>query len=222
MIETLSMEPSTGGAFFKRQRRAGMSGVVVALLAFVAMIFLLVIIAAGVIFSGYNHVVQLDEQVKNAWAQIDTQLQRRYDLIPNLVETVRGYAEHEKEIFTAVAEARTRYFSASGGGSREERAEAAAGVERALSRLLMLQEKYPELKAQESFLRLQDELAGTENRLAFARKSYNDAATALNTYRRKLWGQLVAGWAGVKEAPYFNPPEAAKEAPRVTFDKPGG
>lgn len=213
-------------AFEHRGRRAvvrpaRVSGVLVALLAFLAMMLLALLIAGGMLISGYNHAVKLDEQVKNAWAQIDNQLQRRYELIPNLVETVRGYASHETEIFTAVAEARTRYFTAASEGTREARAEASAGVERALSRLLMLQEKYPELKAQEGFLRLQDELAGTENRLAYARKTYNDAVTTINTYRRKLVGQLVAAWAGVKEAPYFNPPSESKDAPKVSFEGPG-
>ena len=143
-------------------------------------------------------------------------MRRRYDLIPNLVETVKGYAAHEEEIFKAVAESRTKYFSA---GSREEKLDAAAGVERALSRLLLLRETYPELKAQANFLALQDELAGTENRIAVERKRYNDAVRELNTFCRSLLGRIYAGWAGIEPAKYFEAPEEAQAAPRVDFKK---
>jgi len=130
------------------------------------------------------------------------------------VETVKGYAAHEKEIFTEVAESRTKYFQAA---SQPERVEAANGVERALSRLLMLQEQYPELKAQTNFLALQDELAGSENRIAVERKRYNDGVRELNTFCRSLLGRMFAGWAGVKPAEYFEVPEEAKAVPKVDF-----
>jgi LemA protein len=203
------------------RRAARVSGLLVGFTAFMALLFLLLIIAGVTLIGGYNHAVRMDEQVKGAWSQVENQLQRRYDLVPNLVEAVRGFATHEREIFTDIAEARTRYFSAAQSGSREHQVEAANGLERALSRLLVLQERYPELKAQESFLRLQDELAGTENRLAYSRQQYNEAVNALNAYRRSFFGRFAAGWAGVGEAQYFDPPKAVHDAPRVSFEGEG-
>lgn len=189
------------------------------ILAFVLFLFLVcgVLVVGGCYVAGqYNYVIGLDEGVQKDWAQVENQLQRRYDLIPNLVETVRGYATHEKELFENIANARTKYFAA---GSRDERIEASAGIERALSRLLVLTETYPQLRAQESFLKLQDELAGTENRLSVERKRFNDAVAVLNRYRRSLLGQFVANWAGVRGAEYFEPPSEAREAPKVNFDR---
>ena len=128
---------------------------------------LVVALAAGsCAYQGYNQAITLDENVKQQWAQVENQLQRRYDLIPNLVETVKGIAGQEQKIFLGIAEARKAYFQTQKSGTVAEKAEAATGVEQALSRLLFLQEKYPELKSNESFLKLQDELAGTENRLS--------------------------------------------------------
>src|SRR3990172_305355 len=129
----------------------------------------------------YNKIIAMDENVKASWAQVENQLKRRYDLIPNLVETVKGYAGHEKEVFEHIADARTKYFQAKGIG---DKIEASAGLERALSRLLVLQENYPQLKANESFLKLQDSLEGTENRIAVERKRYNDDVRTLNTFSR--------------------------------------
>ncbi|NIA21754.1 MAG: LemA family protein [Anaerolineaceae bacterium] len=172
------------------------------------------LIMAGVIVSGYNKAVRLDEGVTNRWAQVENQLKRRFDLIPNLVETVKGYAKHEKGIIENVAEARTKYFQA---GSVAQKAAAAGTFERALSRLLMLQERYPDLKANESFLKLQDELAGTENRIAVERMRYNEAVRAVNTYRREFLGRFFCSWAGVQQAEYFKIPEAEKETPKVKF-----
>jgi len=175
-------------------------------------------LVVGVVMWGvgqYNHVIALDEQVKAQWAQVENQLKRRFDLIPNLVATTKGYARHEKEIFENIANARTKYFSA---GSMEKKVEAAGDFERALSRLLMLQERYPDLKANESFLKLQDSLEGTENRIAVERKRYNDAVRRLNTYRRTVVGRFVAALAGVEAAKYFETPEQEKAAPRVSFE----
>jgi LemA protein len=175
-------------------------------------------LVVGVVMWGvgqYNHVIALDEQVKAQWAQVENQLKRRFDLIPNLVATTKGYARHEKEIFENIANARTKYFSA---GSMEKKVEAAGDFERALSRLLMLQERYPELKANESFLKLQDSLEGTENRIAVERKRYNDAVRRLNTYRRTVVGRFVAALAGVEAAKYFETPEQEKAVPRVSFE----
>jgi len=194
-------------------RRYGVGGI---LLGLVVVLVIVALILGGCAYGGYNRAVRLDESVKSSWAQVENVLQRRYDLIPNLVETVKGYAAHEQEIFTAVAESRTKYFQA---GSQTEKVEAANGLERALSRLLVLNEKYPELKAQANFLALQDELAGSENRIAVERKRYNDAVRDLNTYCRGFLSRMYCGWAGVKSAEYFETPEAAKQAPKVDFGK---
>ena len=177
----------------------------------------LVALVAAVVLWGvgqYNRVVAMDEQVKSQWAQVENQLKRRFDLIPNLVETTKGYAKHEKEIFENIANARTKYFQA---GNVEQKVAAANGFERALSRLLMLQEQYPNLKANESFLKLQDSLEGTENRIAVERKRYNDAVRMLNTYRRTVVGRFIAAMAGVEAAQYFEVPESQQEVPKVKF-----
>ncbi len=162
----------------------------------------------------YNKVVAMDEQVKSQWAQVENQLKRRFDLIPNLVATTKGYAKHEKEIFENIANARTKYFKAD---SVADKVEAANGFERALSRLLMLQEQYPNLKANESFLKLQDSLEGTENRIAVERKRYNDGVRVLNTYRRTVVGRFIASLAGVEAAQYFEVPEVEQKVPKVRF-----
>ena len=177
-------------------------------------ILLLGFLFMGQIISGYNNVIKMDENVKGKWAQVENQLKRRYDLIPNLVETVKGYASHEKEVFEKIANARTQYFQAKG---VNEKVEASNQLEGALSRLLLLQERYPELKANESFLKLQDTLEGTENRIAVERKRYNDAVQDLNTYIRTFFGRFYAAFAGVSKAEYFEIPEAEKEAPKVKF-----
>lgn len=163
----------------------------------------------------YNRVVAIDEQVNGQWAQVENQLQRRFDLIPNLVETTKGYAKHEKEIFENIANARTSYFQAK---SVPEKVAAANNFESALSRLLMLQENYPNLKANESFLKLMDSLEGTENRIAVERMRYNDTVKILNTYRRTVVGRFISALAGVKSAEYFQVPEGRKEVPKVKFD----
>jgi LemA protein len=163
---------------------------------------------------GYDNVVAMDENVKGKWAQVENQLKRRYDLIPNLVETVKGYASHEKELFENIAEARTKYFQA---GSVKGKVAAANKLEGFLSRLLVLRETYPDLKANQSFLKLQDSLEGTENRIAVERKRYNDAVQMLNTYTRTFFGRFFATFAGVSSAEYYEIPEAEKEAPKVKF-----
>lgn len=162
----------------------------------------------------YNKVVSMDEQVKSQWAQVENQLKRRYDLIPNLVETVKGYAKHEKDIFENIANARTKYFQAQ---TVKDKIQASQQLEGVLSRLLMLQENFPQLKANESFLKLQDSLEGTENRIAVERKRYNDDVRALNTYRRTVFGKFFASLAGIGEATYYEIPQAEKEAPKVKF-----
>jgi len=176
------------------------------------------LIAIGVFTWGvgqYNQIVSMDEQVKSQWAQVENQLKRRYDLIPNLVETVKGYAKHEKELFENIANARTKYFQAA---TVKDKIQSSQQLEGILSRLLMLQESYPQLKANESFLKLQDSLEGTENRIAVERKRYNDDVKALNTYRRTVFGRFFASLASVNEAQYYEIPQAEKEAPKVKFD----
>jgi len=185
----------------------------------IVLIILGIIVVVGMLTVGwgigqYNGVVSMDEQVKSQWAQVDNQLKRRYDLIPNLVETVKGYATHEKEIFENIAQARTQYFQAK---TPADKIQASQQLEGLLSRLLVLRETYPQLKANESFLKLQDSLEGTENRISVERKRYNDSVQILNSYRRSFMGRFVAAVAGVGEAKYFETPAAEREAPKVKF-----
>lgn len=162
----------------------------------------------------YNKVIAMDENVKAKWAQVENQLKRRYDLIPNLVETVKGYAKHEKEIFENIAEARTKYFQAK---DVKGKIQASNQLEGTLSRLLLLREAYPQLKANESFLKLQDSLEGTENRISVERKRYNESVQLLNTYRRTVFGRFFAALAGVSAAEYYEIPEGQAETPKVKF-----
>lgn len=177
----------------------------------------LVILGIGIIAWGigaYNKAIAMDEGVKAQWAQVDNQLKRRYDLIPNLVETVKGYATHERELFENIAQARTKYFQSN---TVEDKIQASRALEGTLSRLLLLQEAYPQLKANESFLKLQDSLEGTENRISVERKRYNDTVLTLNTYRRTVFGRIISGIAGIGEARYYEVPEGEKETPKVKF-----
>ncbi len=164
--------------------------------------------------SQYNKVVAMDEQVRAQWAQIDNQLKRRYDLIPNLVEAVKGYAKHEKELFLHLADTRTKYFRAP---TVKDKIAASQALEGALSRLLLLQENYPQLKANESFLKLQDSIEGTENRISTEQRRYNDMVRELNAYRRSVVGRFFASLAGAGEAQYYETPQEQKEAPKVKF-----
>lgn len=177
-------------------------------------IVLLTLVAGGCVYSGYNQAITLDEGVKSQWAQVENQLQRRFELIPNLVQTVKGVAGQEEKIFLGVAEARKAYFQAN---SVNEKARAAGGFESALSRLLVLRESYPALKSDQSFLKLQDQLEGTENRLAVERKRFNDTVRLLNTFTRKLLGRFYAGLAGVEKAEYFEIAEESRATPKVKF-----
>jgi LemA protein len=173
-------------------------------------------IAVAVVLGGcgYNQMVTMKETVDSAWAQVQNQLQRRNDLIPNLVEVTKGYAAHEKEIFEAVANARSRLIAA---GTRDEQIDAANQVTGALGRLLAIAEQYPQLKANEQFARLSDELAGTENRIAVERKRYNDAVQAYNTYVKQMPRALYASWLGFGPQKYFEVPPAAQQVPKVDF-----
>ncbi len=165
--------------------------------------------------SGYNKAVNLEEGAEKGWADIDTTLQRRLDLVPNLVNTVKGYAGHEKELFENIAKSREKYFQA---GNRAGKIEASNQLSGFLSRLLMLQENYPDLKANQNFRDLQVALEGTENRINVARTRYNDAAKLLNSYTRQFFGSFFCKKAGVEQVDYFEATEQAKsEVPQVEF-----
>jgi LemA protein len=165
----------------------------------------------------YNKFVGQEEAIKAQWAQVENQLQRRNDLIPNLVETVKGYATHEQSVFNEIAEARSKLLAAK---SPEETIQAANQQTSALGRLLAVVENYPNLKANEQFNRLMDELSGTENRLAVERMRYNEKVQAYNTSRRQFPANLTAKMFGFKEYPFFQAPPEAKPAPKVNFSKP--
>jgi len=159
-----------------------------------------------------------NEAVKGAWSQVDIVLQRRADLIPNLVETVKGYAKQEQTVFGDIAKARSALLSA---GTPQEKIAANNQLDGAIGRLLLIVENYPQLKSNENFLRLQDELAGTENRIAVERKRYNDALQDYNTYIQKFPNNIFAGWAGFKpNDAYFKAAEGSREAPKVNFGTP--
>ena len=166
------------------------------------------------VISGYNNVVKMDENIKGQWAQVENQLKRRYDLIPNLIETVKGYASHERELFQYIADARTKYFQAN---TIKDKIQASTQLEGVLSRLLLLREAYPQLKANQSFLKLQDSLEGTENRIAVERKRYNDTVKELNAYRRTVFGRFFASIANVESAAYYEVIEAEQAVPEVRF-----
>ncbi len=181
----------------------------------VALIVIGIVVLLGLILVGiYNGMVKSRNKVDEAWSGIDVQLKRRRDLIPNLVETVKGYAKHEKELFENIANARTKYFQAN---TVKDKIQSSQQLEGFLSRLLVLRETFPQLKANENFLKLQDTLEGTENRIAVERKRYNDDVKTLNTYRRTVFGKFFASLAGVNEAQYYEIPQAEKEAPKVKF-----
>jgi len=176
---------------------------------------LLGLIIGGTLASNYNRFVTLNEGITNSWAEIDNQLQRRNDLIPNLVNTVKGYAKHEKEIFETVAEARSKLIGAK---TVPEKINASNQLDGALGRLLAIAENYPTLKANENFIRLQDELAGTENRIAVARGRYNDVIQAYNTAVIRFPGNIIAGMFNFQRKDiYFKAQEQAKEVPKVQF-----
>ncbi|MBI3491154.1 MAG: LemA family protein [Acidobacteria bacterium] len=165
----------------------------------------------------YNTFVSQEEQIKSQWAQVENQLQRRNDLIPNLVETTKGFAQHEEAVYKDIADARSQLLAAK---SPEETITAANRQTSALGRLLAVVENYPQLKANEQFNRLMDELAGTENRLAVERMRYNEKVQAYDTSRRQFPANLTAKLFSFKEYPYFQAPPDAKQVPKVNFSKP--
>lgn len=177
---------------------------------------------ALVVFGQYvtvrNTLVSKNEAVKSAWSEVDVNLQRRADLIPNLVETVKAYAKQEQTVFGDIANARSALLSAR---SPSEKIAANNQLDGALGRLLAIAENYPQLKSNENFLRLQDELAGTENRIAVARKRYNDSLQDYNTYVQQFPASVFAGWAGFKSNDaYFKAAEGSREVPKVNFGTP--
>lgn len=183
-------------------------------LAVLGTLILFAAIGFGSVMKARNSFVNMDEDIQKQWAQVENQLQRRNDLIPNLVSTVKGYAAHEKGVLDNIAEARARM---AGAKSKEETIDAANQMSSALARLLVVVENYPNLKADQTFIRLMDELAGTENRLSVERKRYNDLVRDYNAARRRFPTNLVASMFGFNEAAYFKVPEEAKAVPKVNF-----
>lgn len=185
---------------------------------------LLLLGVGAFLMSGYNGLVRLNEQVDQAWSQVQNQYQRRMDLIPNLVETVKGVANFEKDTFTAVAEARAKAGQtvispelARDPAAFQQFEQAQGQLSSALSRLLVAVEKYPELKAQANFSQLQDELAGTENRIAVERKRFNDVVLSYNSTLKQFPRNVIAGMFGFAARPYFQAQAGAEQAPRVDF-----
>src|ERR1039457_1947914 len=186
----------------------------------IVLVVLIVIVLA--LFGQYvgvrNQLVAKDQAVKAAWSQVDIVLQRRADLIPNLVETVKGYAQQEVTVYGDVAMARSALLSAQ---TPSDKIAANGQLDGAIGRLLVIVENYPQLKSNENFMRLQDELAGTENRIAVERKRYNDTLQDYNTYIGLFPNNIFAGWAGFQRTTaYFNAPESSREAPKVQFPAP--
>lgn len=183
-----------------------------------AWIFLGIVVVAVAMFVGaYNSLVQLRNRVKNAWSQIDVQLKRRHDLIPNLVETAKGYMTHERETLTAVTDARSR---AMGAGSVADKGVAETQLTQALSRFMVVVENYPDLKANQNFLSLQEELTSTENKIGFARQSYSDAVNFYNNKIEMFPSNVVAGMFNFRPETFFEIEEPAqREAPKVSFTR---
>jgi LemA protein len=184
----------------------------------IAVVLIIALIVGGGYVSAKNQMVTLNESIKSNWAQVDVVLQRRSDLIPNLVETVKGFAAQEQTVYDDIAKARAAL-----GGARTPQDKIAANgqLDSALSRLLVVVENYPQLKSNEQFLRLQDELAGTENRIAVERKRYNDSIQAYNTYIGRFPSSIYANWAGFhRNDAYFEASQASREAPKVQFPPP--
>jgi len=176
-------------------------------------------VGAGVATSGcsYNTFVGQEESIKTQWAQVENQLQRRNDLIPNLVETTKGIAQQEQDVFGRIAESRAKMAGAT---TPEQRIAAANEQSSALARLLVVVENYPQLRSSESFNRLMDELSGTENRISVERMRYNERVQEYNTLRRRFPSNVTASIFGFKEHPLFDAPTAAEQVPRVNFGKP--
>jgi LemA protein len=183
-------------------------------LAVVAGLLVLALIFGTTLAGTYNRMVSEREAVDKSWAQVENVLQRRGDLIPNLVETVKGYAAHEKEVFESVADARSKL---AGAATPQDAANANAGLSSALGRLLAIAENYPQLKANENFMRLQDELAGSENRIAVERMRYNEQVRTYNTLIKRFPANVIAGFFHFGQKDYFEAEAGAREVPKVKF-----
>jgi LemA protein len=185
---------------------------------FLIAVVVLILICFGMYVSTKNTLVAKNEAVKSAWSQVDVVLQRRADLIPNLVETVKGITKQEQAVFGEIAQARSQLLSANGPA---DKIAANQRLDGALGRLLAIAENYPQLRSSENFLRLQDELAGTENRIAVERKRYNDTLQDYNTYVQQFPNSVFAKWAGFKpNTAYFAASEASRAVPKVDFSNP--
>ncbi len=178
---------------------------------------LIVVVAGASSGCSYNRFVSQEEALKAQWSQVENQLQRRNDLIPNLVETTKGFAQQERDVFQAIADSRARL---AGAQTTEQKIEAANEQSSALARLLVVVENYPQLRSSETFARLMDELAGTENRIAVERMRYNERVQEYNTSRRSFPANITAGIFGFQEYPLFQAPESAKVVPKVDFGRP--
>jgi len=183
-------------------------------LIIVGIILVVILIPIMMAVGSYNSLIQLDENVNSQWAQVENQLKRRADLIPNLVNTVQGFASQEREVLIGVTEARSRLETAA---SPEEAAQANDQLTNALSRLNVVVERYPELKSNENFIRLQDELAGTENRISVARRDYNESARTFNSRVRRFPTNILANIFGFDTKQYFEVSEEDQEVPEVNF-----
>jgi LemA protein len=179
-------------------------------------ILLAVIVFLGLSFAGiYNSLIKLKNRVKNAWSQIDVQLKRRHDLIPNLVETAKGYMKHERETLEGITQARSR---AMGAGSVGEKAKAESGLSGAMSKFFLVVENYPDLKANQNFLALQEELTSTENKIAFARQGYNDQVLFFNNKTQMFPSNIIAGMFNFKKEEFFEiEDKKQRETPKVSF-----
>jgi len=186
----------------------------------IGLVVLGVVLILLFVFVGiYNSLVRLRNQVKNAWSQIDVQLKRRHDLIPNLVETAKGYMKHERETLESITKARNLASQARETGDIGKTAQAEGELQQALSNFFVVVESYPDLKANQNFLSLQEELTSTENKVAFSRQHYNDSAMALNNKTEMFPSNIVAGMFNFKQAEFFEVEEAAeREAPKVSFE----
>ncbi len=178
-------------------------------------IVVILVVIVGFVIATYNELVQLRNKVKNAFAQIDTQLQRRFDLIPNLVETVQGFASHEKELLENVTASRSGYMNA---GTNQEKLAMNNQLTAGLRSLFAVAESYPELKSNTNFLNMQEELSDTEDKIMFSRQFYNDAVTMYNNKIQMFPGSIIAGMFGFVEEELYDADEKANEAPRVKFN----
>lgn len=207
-------------SFINKENAMKKSTVLITLGVLVGLVVILFLWATGI----YNSLVSLDEGVKQSWSQVENQYQRRLDLIPNLVETVKGYAEHESDVFRQVTEARSNVGKLTmtpemlnDPQAMQKFQEAQAGISSALSRLLAVAENYPNLKANENFMQLQQQLEGTENRIAVERKRFNEVVQEYNTKIRRFPAAMLAGMFGFREKAYFQAEPGAEKAPKVSF-----